>query len=169
MKRIIFFLLAFFLYYMLFAGDSLTGKVKSVIDGNTLEIEVGNEVHTIQLEGIDSPELGQEYGDHAKAHLEKLALQQKVTITFTSKDRRGNQLGTVLLNGNVDIRLELLKEGLAWTAERNPLPDLESVKEYARQNSKGLWKQENLTPPWVYRRQQTMMQVKGSWPSNQRQ
>jgi endonuclease YncB( thermonuclease family) len=163
MKRIIFFLLAFFLYQMLFAGDSLSGRVKSVIDGNTLEVEVsGNEVFTILLEGIDSPELGQEYGDHAKALLEKLTLQKKVTITFTGKDRKGNQLATVLLHGKVDVRLELLKEGLAWTAERNPLPDLESVKESARQNTKGLWKQENPTPPWVYRRQQTMLQVKGS-------
>lgn len=163
MKRIIFFLLAFFLYQMLFAGDSFSGKVKSVIDGNTLEIEIsGNEVYTILLEGIDSPELGQEYGDHAKALLEKLTLQKKVTIEFKGKDRKGNQLATVLLNGKVDVRLELLKEGLAWTAERNPLPDLESVKEDARQNTKGLWSQENPTPPWVYRRQQTMFQVKGS-------
>lgn len=148
---------------MLFAGDSFSGKVKSVIDGNTLEIEIsGNEVYTILLEGIDSPELGQEYGDHAKALLEKLTLQKKVTIEFKGKDRKGNQLATVLLNGKVDVRLELLKEGLAWTAERNPLPDLESVKEDARQNTKGLWSQENPTPPWVYRRQQTMFQVKGS-------
>ena len=137
--------------------------MKSVIDGNTLEIEIsGNEVYTILLEGIDSPELGQEYGDHAKALLEKLTLQKKVTIEFKGKDRKGNQLATVLLNGKVDVRLELLKEGLAWTAERNPLPDLESVKEDARQNTKGLWSQENPTPPWVYRRQQTMFQVKGS-------
>src|SRR5688572_10651193 len=134
MKRFIFFLLAFFLYFMLFAGDSMTGKVKSVIDGNTLEVEVGNnEVQTIQLEGIDSPELGQEYGDLAKAHLEKLTLQKNVVITITGKDRKGNQLATVLLNGKVDVRLELLKEGFAWTAERNPLPDLESLKESARQ------------------------------------
>lgn len=162
MKRFIFFLLAFFLYQMLFAADAMKGRVVSVIDGNTLEVEVGSEVHTIQLEGIDSPELGQDYGDHAKTHLEKLTLQKKVTITFTGKDRKGNQLATVMLNSKVDVRFELLKEGLAWAAERNPLPDLESVMANARQNAKGLWKQENPTPPWVFRRQQTMLEVKGS-------
>jgi micrococcal nuclease len=162
MKRFIFFLVAFFLYFMLFAGDKLTGKVKAVIDGNTLEIEVNNEVHVILLEGIDSPELGQEYGDHAKSHLEKLTLEKKVTVTFTGKDRKGNQLATVMLRGGVDVRLELLKEGLAWTAERNPLPDLELVKEEARQSTKGLWTQDNPIPPWTYRREQTMLQVKGS-------
>lgn len=162
MKRIIFFLLAYFLYFVLFAGDGLSGKVNSVIDGNTLEIIFDNdEVLTIQLAGIDCPELGQEYGEHAKVHLEKLALQKNAEITIVGKDRWGNQLATVVIKG-VDIRYELLKEGLAWTAERNPLPELESVKEIARQNTKGLWKQENPTPPWVYRRQQTMLQVKGS-------
>jgi|SRR5688572_19322247 micrococcal nuclease len=162
MKRFIFFLVAFFLYFMLFAGDQHTGKVKSVIDGNTLEVEIENEIHTVMLEGIDSPELGQAYGDHAKTHLEKLTLQKKVTITFTGKDRKGNKLATVTLRGGVDVRLELLREGLAWTAEKNPIPDLESVKEQARQDTKGLWSQENPTPPWTFRRQQTMAQVKGS-------
>ena len=162
MKRFVIFLIAFFLYFTLFAGDKITGKVTSVIDGNTLEIEVNNEVHVVLLEGIDSPELGQEYGDRAKSHLENLTLQKKVTITFTGKDRKGNQLATVTLRGGVDVRLELLRAGLAWTAEKNPSPDLESVKEEARQGTKGLWSQENPTPPWTYRRQQTMLQVKGS-------
>lgn len=162
MKRIIFFLVAYFIFYALFAEDSLTGKVKSVIDGNTLEIETkDNEIHTVQLAGIDCPELGQNYGDFAKAHLESLILQKKVEFVIVGKDRWGNRQATVTLKG-ADLRLELLKEGLAWTAERNPLPELESVKEQARKATKGLWKDENPTPPWVYRRQQTMLQVKGS-------
>ena len=162
MKRVIIFLLAIFLYFTLFGRDVLSGKVKSVIDGNTLEVEVGNqETQIIQLAGIDSPELGQEYGDDAKKHLEELVLQKNVEINVVGKDRWGKQQATVTMNG-LDIRMELLKEGLAWTAERNPLPELESVKELARKNTKGLWKQDNPTPPWVYRRQQTMVQVKGS-------
>jgi micrococcal nuclease len=162
MKRLIFFLLAYFLYFALFANDGFTGKVQAVIDGNTLVIETTNEVrHTIYLTGIDCPELGQEFGDHAKAYLEKLALQKEVEFTITGKDRWGNHLAMVTIKG-IDIRIELLSEGLAWTAERNPLPALESVKESARQHAKGLWQQENPTPPWTYRRQQTMLQAKGS-------
>ncbi|MFZ2905893.1 MAG: thermonuclease family protein [Cyclobacteriaceae bacterium] len=162
MKRLIFFLLAYFLFFTLFAGDSIRGKVKAVIDGNTLEVETSDQdVQIIQLAGIDSPELGQEFGDHAKDHLSKITLQKTVQVTIVGKDRKGNLLATVLINGK-DIRVELLKEGLAWTAEKNPLPELESVKEIAKQNAKGLWIQENPTPPWVYRRQQSMLQVKGS-------
>jgi len=163
MKKVMFFLLVGVAHFTLLAGDTLSGKVKSVIDGNTLEI-VGenNEIHTIHLAGIDCPELNQEYGDRAKTRLEKLTLKKNVVISLTGKDRWGNQHATVMIDGNVDIRLALLKEGLAWTAERNPLPELESVKEMARESGTGLWKQDNPTPPWVFRRQQTMMQVKGS-------
>lgn len=161
MKRLIFFLIAYFVFYALFAEESITGKVKSVIDGNTLEIETKDEVHTVQLVGIDCPELGQNYGDRAKAHLESLALEKKVEFVIVGKDRWGNRLATVIIKG-VDIRLELLKEGLAWTAERNPLPELESVKEEARKKTRGLWKEDNPTPPWTYRRQQTMLQPKES-------
>jgi endonuclease YncB( thermonuclease family) len=162
MKRIIVFLLAIFLYFTLFGRDVVSGKVKSVIDGNTLEVEMANqEIQIIQLAGIDSPELEQEYGDDAKAHLEKLVLEKQVEINVVGKDRWGKPQATVMMNG-LDVRMELLKEGLAWTAERNPLPELESVKELARKNTKGLWKQDNPTPPWTYRRQQTMVQVKGS-------
>jgi micrococcal nuclease len=162
-KVMIAFMMVCVVNFTLFAGDTLSGIVKSVIDGNTIEIEGdNNEIHTIQLTGIDSPEPGQEYGDQAKAYLEKLVLQKSVVISLTGKDRWGNQLATVIIDGNRDIRHDLLKVGLAWTAERNPLPELEAIKELARKDAKGLWKQDNPTPPWIYRRQQTMMQVKGS-------
>ena len=146
-----------------YAGEEISGKVKSVIDGNTLEIQdENNEIQIVLLAGIDCPELNQDYGDRAKLFLQKLALEKKVTFTVTGKDRWGKQLAIVMLNGKTDLRIEILKEGLAWTAERNPSQELETVKESAKENSKGLWKQENPTPPWVYRRQQTMLQAKES-------
>lgn len=53
MKRIIIFLLAIFLYFTLFAGDVLSGKVTTVIDGNTLEVETANkEIHTINWQEL---------------------------------------------------------------------------------------------------------------------
>jgi endonuclease YncB( thermonuclease family) len=67
-----------------------------------------------------------------------------------------------LVNGESDPRFELLKEGLAWTSERNPIEELEVLKEKARESSLGLWKEETPTPPWIFRRQQTMTQFKSS-------
>jgi micrococcal nuclease len=144
------------------ASEQMLARVVSVIDGNTLEI-VGNdnEKQKILLAGIDSPELTQEYGEKARKFLEKLMLEKNVTVQITGKDRTGTPLAIVTIE-NKDPRHELLKEGLAWTAERNPLPDLEEIRAKAQEKGKGLWKQGNPTPPWTHRREQSMLQPKSS-------
>lgn len=147
---------------LLFANDELAGKVVTVIDGNTIEIVTAeNETYKIILQGIDSPELEQEYGDKAKKYLEKLVLNKSVSVKIQGKDRLGNRLGIIEMEGE-DPRHELLKEGLAWTSEKNPIADLEMIKEKAREKGKGLWKDENPTAPWVFRRQQTLTHFKSS-------
>jgi endonuclease YncB( thermonuclease family) len=144
------------------ANDQITARVVSVIDGNTLEI-IGsdNEKQKILLAGIDSPELTQEYGEKARKFLEKMMLEKTVTVEITGQDRKGTPLAIVMIEDK-DPRHELLKEGLAWTAERNPLPDLEVMRAKAQEKGKGLWKQDNPTPPWTHRREQTMLTPKSS-------
>ncbi|WP_333819062.1 thermonuclease family protein [Ohtaekwangia sp.] len=145
------------------AYDTVTGKVTAVIDGNTLEVTAdNNEIHKVMLAGIDCPEITQEFGEQARQYLEKLTLNKKVTVNFTGKDRWGNYLGIVLIKGSVDPRVDLLKEGLAWTAERNPDPEFEAHRARAQEKGKGLWKDNNPTPPWTYRREQSMMEAKSS-------
>jgi endonuclease YncB( thermonuclease family) len=146
-----------------FGNEVVSGKVTAVVDGNTLEIVGDNkQQYTIVLAGIDSPELTQEYGEKAKKYLERMALEETVIVQFQGKDRKGNHLAVVLLKGETDLRIELLKEGLAWTSEKNPLPELESHRTKAKEKGKGLWKEENPTPPWAYRRQQSMLEAKSS-------
>jgi micrococcal nuclease len=140
----------------------ITGKVVSVIDGNTIEVlGSDNETRKILLAGIDSPELTQEFGEKAKRYLEKMVYLKEVHITLQGKDRKGNYLAIVIVKG-IDPRVELLKEGLAWTSEIDPLPELEVHRLTAAEKGKGLWREENPTPPWTYRRQQSMMQPKSS-------
>lgn len=146
-----------------FSGNVLNGKVTSVIDGNTFEMMADdNESYKIMLFGIDCPELGQEFGEKAKKFFEKMIHDKKVNVTIQGKDRWGNRLGIVLIEGTIDPRYDLLEAGLAWTAERDPIQELESIKEKARLKGKGLWKEQNPTPPWIYRRQQTLTQLKSS-------
>ncbi len=121
-----------------------------------------NDTDKIILHGVDSPELEQEYGDKAKKYLEKKLLDKSVLVKIQGKDRWGTRLGVVVITGAEDPRFGLLEEGLAWTSEKNPVAELETIKEKAREKGKGLWKEESPTPPWVYRRQQTMMQPKSS-------
>lgn len=145
------------------AGATAAGKVVSVIDGNTVEVLTeSNEVITIFLADIDSPELTQEFGSEAKKYLEKLSLKKEVIVELRGKDRRGNNLGVLLIKGKTDVRIALLQQGLAWTAEKNPNPDLEIYRTSAQAQGKGLWRDDNPTPPWIYRREQSMLQPKSS-------
>jgi micrococcal nuclease len=145
-------------------NETITGKVISVIDGNTIEVLTSdNQKEKYMLAGVDSPELTQEFGDRARRFLEKLMLEKEVRVSIQGKDRWGNYLAIVMLaKGEVDPRIELLKEGLAWTAEKNPNPELEKYRIAAQEKGRGLWKQDNPTPPWTHRRQQTMLQAKSS-------
>lgn len=145
------------------ANNDVSGTVISVIDGNTVEVSNGEtQKHKILLFGIDSPELGQEYGNQAKEFLKKLILNKNVTVQFKGKDKLGNYLAVVMINGIVDPRVELLKEGLAWTEETNPLMELESYRTTAEDKGMGLWEQKNPVAPWTFRRQQSMKQPKTS-------
>ncbi len=147
---------------VLWAEEMISGKVVTVIDGNTLEVYTNdNETYKILLYGIDSPELGQEYGDKAKRFLEKLILEKNVSVQIQGKDRWGNRLGIILIDGE-DPREQLLEQGLAWTSEKQLIEEFEAIKEKARDKGKGLWKEQDPTAPWLFRRQQTMTQFKTS-------
>lgn len=163
MKKIAFCTLAAVLVSGLAMAYDGKGKVIAVIDGNTLQVsDDNNQILTILLFGVDSPELEQEFGQQAKKCLEKMTLGKHVTVIFRGKDRLGNAFAEVRINGKKDPRIELLKEGLAWTAENNPPVDLEVHRSTAQLKGKGLWKQDNPTPPWIYRKEQTMLKCKTS-------
>jgi endonuclease YncB( thermonuclease family) len=134
-----------------------------VIDGNTFELTTeDSESYKIKLYGIDCPQIGQEFGEKAKKFLEKKILDKAVRVKIHGKDRWGTRLGIVWVEGSDDLRIELLEAGLAWTAERDPIQELEAIREKAQEKGKGLWKDQEPTPPWIYRRQQTMTQFKSS-------
>jgi endonuclease YncB( thermonuclease family) len=143
--------------HSLYAIDDIVAKVIAVHDGNTLTVQATNgEKYDVLLFGIDCPELGQAYGKSAKSFLEKMVLKKNVTVEFHGKDRTGKRIAIVLLKNEDDPRVELLKEGLAWMTERNAPQDLEPYIRWARAKKKGLWEEESPTPPWKYRREQSM-------------
>jgi micrococcal nuclease len=156
------FLLMIFSFSFCQAEETLKGKVVNVIDGNTFEmIAEDNETYTIMLFGVDAPELEQEFGDKAKRLLERLLLNKNITAKIQGKDRKGNRMAITEGTG-ADARIELLEAGLAWTAERTPIDELEAIREKAKEKGKGLWRENDPTPPWIFRRQQTMLQPKSS-------
>jgi endonuclease YncB( thermonuclease family) len=137
------------------------GMVKSVIDGNTLMIEIDGEETKILISGIDSPERGQEFGEDAKNYLHGILHGRNVEFVITGKDRKGNQLAEIYLK-SLNIKEELVTRGLAWVAEKNDDAVLLDIQAKAKEKQKGLWKESNPTPPWIFRREQSMLQPKSS-------
>lgn len=157
------FSLVFFASLSCPAQDKLLGTVSSVLDGNTIEVTTyEQETYKVLLHGIDSPEPGQPHHEQSTEYLKKLLLRKHVMIIMKGRDRHGNRLGEIHIDGAPDPRHEMVKAGMAWTSERQPDPELEALKEEARQKNIGLWKEENPTPPWTYRRQQTLAEAKSS-------
>ena|SRR5688500_15223519 len=137
------------------------GTVTAVHDGNTLSMTANDgEKYRVVLMGIDCPELEQPYGREAKQLLEGLVLSREIVFEVHGKDRLGNHVGIVLIEDGEDVRLQLLAEGLAWTAERDPIGDLEAIRLGAMRERKGLWEQDDPVAPWLFRRQQSMMEPK---------
>jgi micrococcal nuclease len=143
------------------AQENISGVVTDVIDGNTIEVQTGNKEKLIViLAGIDCPELMQDFGDEAAQSLKKLSLKKQVSVEIVGKDRKGNNLAIVLIHAKTDPRISLLKDGRAWTKEKDPDTELEGLRVKAQAEGKGLWKTGNPVPPWIYRRQQSMLQPK---------
>lgn len=163
MKSLIFGIVTALMLSGLEIAKDVHGKVIAVIDGNTFQVrDQDKRVRKILLTGIDCPELDQEYGPEAKKFLEKMILHKEVTIYDKGKDQFGNPLVEVKIKGVKDPRIELLKEGLAWPDEKNTRTELEYLRESAQLRGKGLWKQNNPTPPWVHRRDQALSTRKNS-------
>ncbi|MGI9459091.1 MAG: thermonuclease family protein [Pirellulales bacterium] len=86
------------------ADTTIVGKVVGVHDGDTLTLRTEDETLKVRLSGIDTPELGQPFGNNAKQALSGMAFGKSVTISSTGKDRYGRTLGTVFSQdkGNVN-------------------------------------------------------------------
>lgn len=144
------------------SGQTISGRVHAVADGNTVEIrDTDGDLYRVVLLGIDCPELSQPFGQKALTLTRGQLKGKSVTVIFHGKDRLGNYVGVILLKDSTDIRTTLLSEGLAWTAEKDPIPDLESLRMEALRARRGLWSDHEPVAPWIYRRQQSMLQPKG--------
>ncbi len=141
------------------ATTEVIGRVVGVSDGDTITVLDAQKVqHKIRLSGIDAPESSQAFGRRSKEHLSNLVFGQTVTVVAEKSDRYGRTLGKVLVNRQ-DANLAQVQAGLAWHykkyANQQPSADRASyarTEEHARQNRLGLWRDDNPTPPWDFRR-----------------
>jgi len=79
------------------AGDSFTGRVVGVTDGDTIKVLVDKREIKVRLYGIDCPESKQAVGTKAKKFTSNLAFGKPVTVQSKGEDRDGRALGYVML------------------------------------------------------------------------
>ncbi len=162
MKRVIGVILLFSVVGNVFANEEMKGKVVKVFDGNTIELQtLDDELYRMKLLAVDCPEIDQPYGKEAKKYTEKRVLNKHVTVKLFGKDRKGNRLVVVVLGRNKILNEQLLKDGFAWHYKMNhEKVEFTQLEDNAKHHKKGLWAEESPTPPWIFRKRQSMMVAK---------
>jgi micrococcal nuclease len=137
---------------LLSSAETYTGKCVGVHDGDTISVMKAGRAAKIRLEGIDCPELGQDFGTRAKQFTSTLVFGKDVQLNEFYPDQYGRMVARVLIGGQ-DVSLELVKAGLAWHYKRySSDPALAEAEAEARRLKKGLWSMPHPIPPWEYRK-----------------
>lgn len=127
----------------------------AVIDGDTIQVKTKGGQQRIRLYGIDCPELGQPFGSQAKNKTKKLIQNKRVKILVLDKDRYGRLVALVSTKAFI-VQEELLKSGLAVVYPmfcKMPIcSKWQQLEEQAKEQKKGMWKMENNTFPWEWRK-----------------
>jgi micrococcal nuclease len=144
---------------VLASGAELAGRVVRVVDGDTLLVlDATKTQHKIRLAGIDCPEKGQPWGSRAKQALSGYVFDHQVTVEWSKLDRYERVVGKVL-DGERDVNLALVRDGLAWwyrkyANEQSPVDRnlYEAAEAKAKTERVGLWSDPAPVPPWEWRR-----------------
>lgn len=136
------------------ASTKVDGKVIGITDGDTVTVLVGTTAYRIRLDGIDAPESSQAFGVKSRAELFSKVFGKSVTVESKGPDKDNFTLGTILADGK-SINLEMVAEGFAWHDKQYSKDKaIAKAEQEARAAKRGLWADENPTPPWEFRRSQ---------------
>lgn len=139
-------------------AETITGRVVSVADGDTITVLDGDKVqHKIRLAGIDTPEKKQAFGNRSKESLSAMTFDKSVDVETGKRDRYGRQIGKVLVNGQ-DVNLVQVERGMAWFYRQyqreqssNDQKLYEAAEDAARADKRGLWRDVEPVAPWDFR------------------
>ena len=133
-------------------------SIDRVVDGDTIDVLYSEKVRRVRLQGIDSPELDQPFGQQATAYLSSLIQDKEVSIFYESYDSYGRLLGKIFVDG-YDVNLRMIKHGFAWWyryyRDQLSLEDqalYESAETYSKSLKLGLWQSENPINPYEWRK-----------------
>lgn len=137
-------------------GVARVVEVIKVIDGDSLLVRDGATYIEVRLWGIDTPEYGQPQSGAAKEFSNNLVLNRQVFIEYKATDRFGRTVAMLQMEDRKYLNEELVKAGFAWVHIyycKEPICDLwYRFEAEAREMNIGIWKEDNPTPPWEWKR-----------------
>ncbi len=147
--------------WLVAAGQTLTGKVVAVHDGDTFTVQRGSSLYKVRLAEVDAPEMGQVFGQQARRFTEERVLGRRVRVNVLLIDRHGRRVGTVIIEDGRVLNEELVHAGLAWYYRVSPVrnPRLQRLEQGAFQHRLGLWVEKEPIPPWEFRRESTIPEL----------
>ena len=131
----------------------LVGVVTSVIDGDTIKVQLSSGPVTVRLGHIDAPEMNQAGGGAAVRALDSRILTQEVSLEVVTRDGDDRVVAVVFLGGE-NVNAWMVKQGHAWAYRGHTREANYCVWENAaRALGRGLWqnKGRDWVAPWDWR------------------
>lgn len=126
--------------------------VTKAVDGDTLNVQMGDKKETVRLIGIDTPEthdprkpvqcFGEVAAAHTKALLEGKDVRLEPDPTDTDRDKYRRLLRYVYLPDGTLINRQLISDGYAFAYVIFPytkMDDFKAAQADARAHNRGLW------------------------------
>jgi endonuclease YncB( thermonuclease family) len=127
-------------------GPALTAKCLKVVDGDTLVVRCDRNQMTVDLEGVDAPELGQPWGKEVRSFVRDMVRGRELQLEVVEQSD-GHAVARVLVDG-ADLSELLAARGLAWATDDG---ELEELATKAKTSPCGLWMDPEPVPPWEFR------------------
>ncbi len=138
-------------------GNLLKVNVIKVIDGDTVKVKLADgKIINIRLHGIDSPEGKQRGGIAARTALMNILNGKDIRIRGVDKDKYGRTVAMVYADGK-SASETMVRTGYAWAFRKYLKGDLKekmiNYEEIARANHHGLWWDQTIQAPWLWRKE----------------
>lgn len=127
--------------------------VKHITDGDTIWVSAGGgqQAIDVRIQGIDAPEICQDYGRVAAGALLQHLQHKTVSVTGRARDKYGRMVAKVTLNGQ-DVGEWLVENGHAWSYHnRRSLGPYGKQETAARHAGRGLWAGGSPMEPKLFR------------------
>lgn len=135
-------------------GQIIAAVVTSVIDGDTIKVQLSQGPALVRLANIDAPEPIQSGGGAATRALHARILGQDVSLHVVEQDR-DQRMVAVVFRGDENVNAWMVKQGHAWADRGSALAQDYCVWEKAaRSLRRGLWADKHWVAPWDWRMSQ---------------